>query len=139
MGADVDGEMEEQDLITITENSILGNLFDEKVELTLETMHVRWFRGHLVFSTPVEEKPNAYRVFLAQRHQNQIDLFSFTADDEKMAIWQEILGAEIQETTGVDGSVKAVHMSPAKNAEFRALMQRGGLTQEGTLIRVETP
>ena len=139
--ADVDGEVEEQDVITITQNSITGNLFDESVELTLETMHVRWFRGHLVFSTPVEEKTNAYRVFLAQRHQNQMTVYSFSAEVEKVAIWQDALGAEIQKTTGADGSVKAIHMAPANNAAFKALMQQGGLTQEGTLVRAgaETP
>lgn len=96
---------------------------------------LRRFHGYLVLNQTSEN--GHVEVLLAKRKKNRVFLYQFDATDEKaIAVWREVLAAEISAISVSDLESESYVLSPKNNAAFRQLIMKGGLTPMGELVQI---
>jgi hypothetical protein len=111
--------------------------------LVLGTENVlRKFAGYHILSTKTEDSER-WGLLLAKRSKDVLHVYEFDgSDDEKVAIWEEILRSNegeafevVKEMDGAQEKVSEYKLNPKNNRIFRALIRQGGLTHIGDYVR----
>ena len=100
---------------------------------------VRRFAGYLVLSVSGEDNDGRWLIYLAKKTQGALHVYTFDGDDdEKIAIWEMVLGGEsIGKITKDlnDSEVKEYKLNPENNFAFRELINKGGLSSMGKYVK----
>ena len=121
--------------ITISSNYI--DLGEERIVLNEENV-LRKFNGYLILNTKADHNER-FSVYLAKAKNGVLSLYNFDGEDEeKIAIWKEVLGENgIEEVKSNDGGIEVeeIKLTVKNNTTFRLLINKGGITHMGDFVK----
>lgn len=121
--------------ITISTKYI--DLGDERIVLNEENI-LRKFNGYLILNTKTDHN-DRFSVYLAKTKNGVLSLYNFDGEDEeKVAIWKEVLGDDgVEEVKSNDGGIEVeeIKLAVENNTTFRLLINKGGITHMGDYVK----
>ncbi len=127
--------------LTINAQYVTFGTGNDAIVLGTENV-LRKFAGYHILSSKSEDS-DRWNLMFAKRSKDVLHIYEFDgSDDEKVAIWEEILSTNegeafevVKKMDGAQEKVSEYKLYPKNNRIFRALIRKGGLTHIGDYVR----
>ena len=100
--------------------------------------HSKKFNGYLILNIKTDHN-DRFSVYLAKTKNGVLSLYNFDGEDEeKVAIWKEVLGDDgVEEVKSNDGGIEVeeIKLAVENNTTFRLLINKGGITHMGDYVK----
>ncbi len=124
-----------EEKITISSKYI--DLEDERIFLNEENV-LRKFNGYLILNTKTDHNER-FNVYLAKAKNGVLSIYNFDGEDEeKVAIWKEVLGEDgVKELKSNDSGIEVeeIKLAVENNTTFRLLINKGGISHMGDFVK----